>query len=61
MAICHRNVTPPVLSAFSARPTLVKKLSDKQQVMEARVLLSNMFKCLKLFHINTYDMIKNDL
>ena len=32
--ICHMHV----LSAFSARPTLVKKLSVKQQGMLARVL-----------------------
>ena len=33
MEICHG-----ILTAFSARLNLVKKLSDLQQVMEARVL-----------------------
>ena len=40
---------------------LVKKLSDSQQVMEARVLAIKHIQTLKLFYINNYDMIKNYL
>ena len=42
MEICHR-----IISAFSARPTLVKKLSDSQKVMEARVLAVKHIQTLK--------------
>ena len=43
MEICHR-----ILSALPARPTLVKKLSDLQQVMEARVLAVKHIQTLKV-------------
>ena len=36
-----------LLSAFSARPTLVKKLLDLQQVMEAPVLAVKHIQTLK--------------
>ena len=53
MDICHL-----ILSPFSARPTLVKKLSDKQQGMLARELAVTHIQTLKVVSCKSWDMIK---
>ena len=51
-----------ILSAFSARQTKVKKLSEYQQEMEARDLAVTHIQTLKVVLYKTSsDMIKNSL